>query len=323
MNLLNNYKMRNLFMIMLSVAIHGNLLCQQIPLSKEYIVNSYSLSPAYAGINGGFEAFFQHRNNLLGQIDSPTITKLSINGSVFNHVGVGLNFSEYRRGIFKTISFETSYSYQILIKEEHIISFGLSAILINNNINLASIDDLGNDPYFNFESNFGSTNVNFGAGIAYLYKGLRFGVTAPLLLNNEVKNDGYVVYNTNSTIGLHAGYVFRYNSLSFFPMFSYHHFSDYNYWEGNILCKLRNTVWGGLSLGKNKSVGFCLGGAPFDNLIINYSYELSGSIAKEAYSGSHELNIGVLINKKRRYKNHNVSMFKAYNTQPYYNLLEK
>ena len=315
--------MRSLFIIMLSVIINSNLLCQQIPLSKEYIVNSYSISPAYAGINGGFEAFFQHRSNLSGQVNSPEINKLSINGSVFNHFGAGLNFLEYRRGIFKTISFETSYSYQILIKKEHLISFGLSAMIIHNNINLASIDDLGDDPYFTFESNFSSTNVNFGTGIAYLYKGLRCGITAPLLLENKIKDDGYVVYNTNSTIGLHAGYVFRYNSLSFFPMISSHHFSGYSYWEGSILCQLRNTVWGGLSLGKNKSVGFCLGGAPFDNVILNYTYELSGSIAKDAHSGSHELNLGILINKKRRYKHKNNSMFKAYYKQPYNEFLEK
>jgi len=308
---------------MISAIISGNIYCQQIPLSKEYIVNSYAISPAYAGINGGFEVFFQARKNLLGQVNSPEINKLSVNGSVFDHVGVGLNLLEYRRGIFKTHNLETSYSYQILIKEEHIVSFGLSAILINNRINLSSIDDLGNDPYFNFESNFGSTNVNFGTGIAYLYNGLRLGITAPLLLKNKVKNNDYVVYNTSSTIGLHAGYGFSYNELSLYPMISSHHFSDYNYWEGSILCQLRNTIWGGLSFGKNKSLGICLGGAPFDNVIINYSYELSGNHAKSAYSGSHELNVGVLINKKRRYTHNDVSLFKAYKKQPYQMLLEK
>ncbi|MBN2699786.1 MAG: PorP/SprF family type IX secretion system membrane protein [Bacteroidales bacterium] len=314
--------MRNLFIIMLSVLINSNLICQQIPLSKEYIVNSYSISPAYAGINGGFELFFQARKNLLGQVNSPEINKLSINGSVFNHVGLGLNFSEYRRGIFNTISFETSYSYQILIKEEHLISFGLSAILLKNNINLASVDELGYDPYFNFESNFSTVSVNFGTGIVYNYNGIRLGITAPLLLKNKIKNNGYVVYNTDSNIGLHAGYVFRHNLLTFYPMILLHHFSGYNYWEGSFLCQLRNTVWGGLSFGKNKSVGICLGGAPFENVIINYSYELSGNPAKAAYSGSHELNVGVLINKKRR-TNNNLSMFRAYNKQPYHILLEK
>lgn len=315
--------MRSLFILMLSVITGSNLLCQQVPLSKEYIVNSYSISPAYAGINGGFEAFFQYRNNLLGQVDAPEINKLSINGSVFDHVGVGLNLSEYRRGIFNTFSFETSYSYQILIKKEHIISFGLSAILINNHINLASIDELGDDPYFNFESNFGSTSVNFGTGIVYLYKGLRLGISAPLLLKNKIKDNDYVVYSTDNTIGAHAGYLFRYNTLSFFPLFSFHQFSDYNYWEGSILCQIRDMVWGGLSYGKNKSIGICLGGSPFDNVIINYSYELSGSVAKVAYSGSHEINVGILINKKRRYDHQKVSMFKAYKEQPYYNSIDK
>ena len=308
---------------MLSVIITGNIHCQQIPLSKEYFVNSYAISPAYAGINGGFEAFFQARKNFMGQVNSPEINKLSVNGSVFNHVGVGLNLLEYRRGVFKTLNLETSYSYQILIKEEHIISFGLSAILINNRIDLASIDDLGDDPYFNFESDFGSTNVNFGTGIAYLYKGLRLGITAPLLLKNKVKNNDQVVFNSYSTIGWHAGYVIRLKEFSLYPMISSHHFFDYNYWEGSILCQIRNTVWGGLSFGKNKSVGICLGGSPIDNVIINYSYELSSNLAKSAYSGSHELNVGILINKNRRYTHQTVSMFKAYKKQPYHMLLEK
>ena len=189
--------MRRLFIVMLSAIITGNIHCQQIPLSKEYIVNNYAISPAYAGINGGFEVFLQARKNLVGQVDSPEIYKLSVNGSVLDHFGAGLNLLEYKRGIFNTLNLETSYSYQILIKEEHIISFGLSAILINNRIDLASIDDLGDDPYFLFESNFASTNVNFGTGIAYLYKGLRLGVTAPLLLENEIKDNDYVVYSTD------------------------------------------------------------------------------------------------------------------------------
>lgn len=308
---------------MLSGIITGNIHCQQIPISKEYIVNTYAISPAYAGINGGFEVFLQARKNLLGQVNSPQIFKLSVNGAIFDHVGVGLNVLNYRRGIFNTLNLETSYSYQILIKEEHIISFGLSAILINNSIDLASIHDLVDDPYFVFESNFSSYNVNFGAGIAYLYKGLRLGITAPLLLNNEVKDNDYVVYNTEHTINLHAGYIFRFNELSLFPMISSYHFSDDNYWEGSFLCQLRNIVWGGLSYGKNKSVGFCLGVAPIDNVIINYSYELSGDHAKAAYSGSHELNVGILINKKSRYTHNNASVFKAYKKQPYNMLLEK
>lgn len=315
--------MRRLFIVMLSGIITGNIHCQQIPLSKEYIVNSYAISPAYAGINGGFEVFLQVRKNLLGQVNSPEIYKLSVNGSVFDHVGVGLNVLEYRRGIFNTLNLETSYSYQILIKEKHIISFGLSAILINNSIDLESIDDLGYDPYFIFDSNYGSTNVNFSTGIAYLYKGLRLGITAPLLLNNILKDNDYMVYNTGPTISLHAGYIFRYNELSLYPMIYSYHFSDDNYWEGSFLCILRNTVWGGLSFGKNKSVGFYLGVAPINNVIVNYSYELSGDHAKAAYSGSHELNVGILINKKRRYTHNNVSMFKAYKKQPYHMLLEK
>jgi type IX secretion system PorP/SprF family membrane protein len=315
--------MRRLYIVLLSVIITGTIHCQQIPLSKEYIVNSYAISPAYAGISGGFEVFLQARKNLLGQVNSPEIFKFSVNGSVFDHFGAGLNVLEYRRGIFNTLNLETSYSYQILLKEEHIISFGLSAILINNRIDLASIDDLGDDPYFNFESNFSSTNMNFGTGIAYLYKGLRLSVTAPLLLSNEVKDNDYVVYNTNRTLSMHAGYVFRFNELSLYPMIYSHLFPDYNYWEGSLLCQLRNTIWAGLSFGKNNSVGICLGGAPIDNVIINYSYELSSSLAKGAHSGSHEINVGVLINKKRRYSHDNISMFKAYRKQPYHTLLDE
>lgn len=315
--------MRRLFIVMFSAIITGNIHCQQIPLSKEYIVNNYAISPAYAGINGGFEVFLQARKNLVGQVDSPEIFKLSVNGSVLDHFGAGLNLLEYRRGLFNTLNLETSYSYQILIKEEHIISFGLSAILINNRIDLASIDDLGDDPYFLFESNFASTNVNFGTGIAYLYKGLRLGVTAPLLLENEIKDNDYVVYHTDRALSLHAGYVFMFNELSLYPMIYSHLFPDYNYWEGSLLCQLRNTIWAGLSFGKSKSLGFCLGGAPIDNVIINYSYELSSNLAKTAHSGSHEINVGFLINKKRRYSHNNISMFKAYRKQPYRTLLEE
>jgi len=315
--------MRHLFTVILlafvTISVHG----QQVPLSKEYLVNNYALSPAYAGINGGFEAFLQARKNLVGQVDSPEIYKLSVNGSVLDHFGVGLNVLEYSRGIFNTLNLELSYSYQILIKEEHIISFGLSAILINNRINLASIDDLGNDPYFNFDSNFNTTNLNFGAGIAYLYKDLRIGISAPLLLNNEIKNDDYVVYDTDRTLAMHAGYVFRHRDLSINTMISSHLINDNNYWEGSILCQLRNTIWAGLSFGKNKSVGFCLGGAPIDNVVINYSYELSANPAKAAHSGSHEINVGILINKKRRYRQNTTSMFRAYRKQPYHTLLKE
>ena len=309
-------------MLLLSAIFACNLHGQQIPLSKDYMMNNYAISPAFTGLNGGFEVFLQARKNLLGQVDSPEINKVSINGSVFDHVGVGLNVLQYRRGIFKTNRFETSYSYQILLKDEHIISFGLSAILLNNNINLASIDDLGDDPYFNFDSNFGTANVNFGTGIAYLYKNFRIGIAAPLLLNNTVKNNDELVYNTYRTLGAYAGYVFRYNELSIYPAVTGHYSLDYTYWEGSLLCQIRNALWGGLSYGKNSSIGICLGGAPLDNVIINYSFELRGSVANMAYVGSHEINIGVLINKKRRYSHTGLSMFRAYRQQPYQLLLE-
>lgn len=308
--------------ILLFVVFNCNLYSQQTPLLKEYLVNNYYLSPAYTGLNGGVEFFILARKNMLGQVGAPTIYKISANGSVFENVGIGINIFNYKRGIFNTFHLETSYSYKLVFGSEHLVSFGLSGILSQNNINVSSIDELSDDPYFNFESNFSSINVNFGLGVLYIYKGFRLGVSSPLLLKNKVKSNSNEVYELQSMFRAHTGYLIKYNSLVFSPLFLINYQANNLYWEGSILCQYRKLFWGGLSAGKNKSAGITIGVSLHDNVILNYTYDFNLGQNTEAYYGSHELNIGILISKNKTQRPP-FSIFKEYREQPYYNFLEE
>lgn len=308
--------------LLLVIVISCNLYSQQTPLLKEYLVNNYYISPSYAGINGGVEFFLLARKNMLGQANSPQIYKMSANGMVFNKVGIGVNMSNYRRGIFNTFRFETSYAYKLVIGSNHLISFGLSGILLQNNVDVGSIDELSDDPYFNFESNFNSINVNAGFGLLYINREFRLGISSPLLFQNKVKSDGEEVYETARMFRAHTGYNFRYNSMIFSPLVLINQQAGNLYWDASIICSYRNTIWGGISAGQNKSAGLSVGASLHDNVVVNYTYEFNIGQNTEAYHGSHELNIGILIVKNKS-ERPPLSVFKEYKEQPYYNFIEK
>ena len=101
-----------------------------------YTINSFQLSPSYAGVDQIQTLFMDHRTDWAGVDGGPCTYQLSYHDKFFNKVGIGARMVFDKTDIFKSTLIMGTYTYQVNLAEEHILNFGLSAGFYGNSINL-------------------------------------------------------------------------------------------------------------------------------------------------------------------------------------------
>ena len=76
---------------------------QQFPFMEAYYLNPYSMSPAYAGLQGKGTFFMDYRSDWTGIEGGPRTYQLSYNDKFREKVGLGGKFVYDRTDIFKQI----------------------------------------------------------------------------------------------------------------------------------------------------------------------------------------------------------------------------
>lgn len=293
--------MKNLIFILLFVNI--SVFAQQDAQYTNYMYNTISVNPAYAGSRGVMSIFGLHRNQWIGLDGAPVTNVASINTPIENsNLGVGLSFVNDRIGASDETTISADISYTIQISWNYKLSFGLkgTANLLNVDYTKLSRYDVI-DPKFqnNIENEF---SPNIGAGVYYYSDKLYLGLSVPNFLEHNEFNDND---STTSLERLHyyliGGYVFDLSTnVQFKPAF---------------MCK---TVVGSplqLDLSANFLFNekFVLGAAwRWDaavsamagfqiskGLYIGYGYDLETTQLANYNSGSHELFLRFELSKNK------------------------
>ncbi|WP_179006687.1 PorP/SprF family type IX secretion system membrane protein [Winogradskyella forsetii] len=186
---------------------------QQLPQFTQYMFNTISINPAYAGSRETLSIVGLHRSQWVGFDGGPETQTLSIHAPLRNeNMGLGVSFINDQLGYENFSYLYADYSYTLKISEKTKLALGLKAGMTHYFIDQELLTDpsVVNDQYFNDVSNRWSPNV--GAGL-YLHSQRWYaGLSAPRILNTDYNKgrQGSLDYVALERISyyLTAGYVF-------------------------------------------------------------------------------------------------------------------
>lgn len=194
---------------------------QQDPQFTQYMYNTNTINPAYAGSRGSLSIYGMHREQWVGLEGAPKTNVLSINTPIENSkLGLGIVFENDELGVMKDNTIAVDLSYTIdLDGRDHKLSFGLKGTanfldVKYSNLNLYNPTDpkLSKDIHNEF-------TPNIGAGIYYHNPKGYVGLSVPRFLQTDRYNDNvYATVQERMHFYLMGGYVFELNpNLQFKP----------------------------------------------------------------------------------------------------------
>ncbi len=173
-----------LFLLFFCVKIEA----QQDAQYTQYMYNTVSVNPAYAGSRGHASVGLLHRSQWLGLDGAPTTRTFNVHSPI-GYRGVGLGFSIVQDEIGPTseTNFDIDFSYTIYTSKEARLSFGLKASANLLDIKFSELNQYvagGDDSTLqqNIDNRF---SPNIGAGIYYHTQEFYIGLSVPRFLQTS------------------------------------------------------------------------------------------------------------------------------------------
>jgi len=287
-------------------------LAQQLPQFTQYMYNTVSINPAYAGSRETLSIVALHRTQWVGIDGGPTTQTLSLHTPTRNEkVGLGFTFINDKLGYenFSYLYGDFSYTIQTGVKTK--LAFGLKAGLTHYFLDELLLNDpsIVNDPFFNDVSNRWSPNV--GAGVYWHTNKWYISLSAPRILNTDYNKGGQgnVDYVALERVSYYftGGYVFDISdNTKFKPSFLLKATNgaplSYDF-TANFL--FNEKFWLGAAYRVNESAAAF--GALVDFQVskvlrLGYAYEYPISDIRPYASGTHEVLLMFEVFKNKRIK---------------------
>ncbi len=160
---------------------------QQDAQYTQYMYNTISVNPAYAGSRGVMSIMGLHRSQWVGLDGAPRTQTLTLNTPMGRNerVGLGLSIVNDEIGPTDETYFDIDVSYTIPTSEKGKLSFGLKAGAHLLNIDFQRLSQFNeNDALFetNIDNKF---SPQVGVGVYYHTEKFYFGLSAPNLLETD------------------------------------------------------------------------------------------------------------------------------------------
>ena len=271
---------------------------QQDPMFSQYMFNTLSINPAYAGSADlwTFNAIYRHQWT---QFDGAPVTQtITGHGTLLGqNIGIGGSIINDKHGPIKQTGIYADASYYIPLERSR-IAFGLKAGVNFFDADLMGLSPTdGGDPVF--QSNISYKPLpNFGAGFMWYSRNHFVGLSVPKIMKNKLI-DGEMPDFENNEERQHffftAGYVFDINSyLKFKPTFlvkavegapiSYDVTANFLFYE---------KLWVGAMYRKTDAVGGLLQYEVNRKIRIGYAYDYILSDIGSYSPGTHEIMLNV------------------------------
>jgi type IX secretion system PorP/SprF family membrane protein len=271
---------------------------QQLPILDNYLLNPVSISSAFTGKYYTFQAIATHRSESTGLTGSPVIGNVNLDAKVGKNMGVGGGIMLNKAGIFRNFTVNLNYAYHLQLAKLHFLSFGISAALYQNSLDVTSVivSDPNDPMLFNHDTK-SESYFNVGASLLYNFENFNFSVSFPLLFNNKsfYFDEPYQnVLTMNRNIFVYSNYTLEMNEdwkLKFDLLFRYTQQLPWTI-EVSSIVKFQDSYWFGLMYRKPSVIGVTAGLAIINSIVINYNYEFLGSSMMGKSGGSHEISLG-------------------------------
>lgn len=214
-----------LITLVCATASMSGLMAQQDAQYTQYMYNTMTVNPAYAGSRGVLSIAGMYRSQWIGLEGAPTTQTLNVHSPVSERVGLGLSIvnDEIGNGTNQETYFDGVFSYTIPLSRERKLSFGVKAggHLLNIDFNkLANYNkEAANPGLANIDQKF---SPNFGAGLYYYTRNFYAGLSIPNFLTTKHFDDSAsgtsFLVEERLNLYLVTGYVFELNQrLKFKP----------------------------------------------------------------------------------------------------------
>ena len=209
--------------LILLVFVFFSVLCsaQQDAQFTQYMYNTISVNPAYAGSRGALSIFGLYRTQWIGLDGAPETSTFSINTPLNNsNLGLGVSLVNDKIGPTNENNISVDLSYTIQTSANFKLSFGIkgTANIFNLDVSKLNPEDAG-DPQFQDLDNKFSPNV--GAGIYWHSDKAYIGFSIPNFIEtNRYDDNDVAIYKDKINYYLMAGYVFdldKYQYIKFKP----------------------------------------------------------------------------------------------------------
>lgn len=215
MNEVKNYRLLVILFILIGI---NSVFSQQDPQYTQYMYNTMSINPAYAGSRGMLSATALYRNQWLGLDGAPQTQTVNVHAPIkYSRLGVGLSIinDQLGEGVTQETFFDADISYTIQTSYQGNLSFGLKvggSLLNIDFTKLNQYDDVELTGQNNIDNKF---SPNIGAGIYYHADKYYIGFSVPNMLttdhfdtsNNSNSSTSYVAASRVHYY-LMGGYVF-------------------------------------------------------------------------------------------------------------------
>ncbi len=180
---------------------------QQLPQFTQYMFNTISINPAYAGSRETLSVVGLHRSQWVGIQGAPTTQTLSIHAPLRNDkIGLGFSVINDELGFENFTYMYGDFSYTIRTGEKSELAFGLKAGLTSYNLDQDFQNDQSFDPtIFGVEDRW---SANLGAGLYWHSSRWYLGLSAPRITTRNLNgNDDFQALERVSYY-FTGGYVF-------------------------------------------------------------------------------------------------------------------
>lgn len=182
---------KNIFMgktgwllVVLMICTMSSLHAQQDAQYTQYMYNTVSVNPAYAGSRGHLSIAALYRNQWLGLDGAPETQTLNIHSPIgYRGVGLGVSIVNDKIGPTSETYFDVDFSYTIQTSWEGRLSFGLKASAHMLDIRYSELDEFEVDPQLQSQQDIQNKfSPNIGAGVYYHTDRFYVGLSAPRIL---------------------------------------------------------------------------------------------------------------------------------------------
>ncbi len=289
-----------LFLILIPLCLSGQL----TPVTNQYVLNTLTINPAYAGNRGVLNLAANYRKQWTGIQGAPETVTFSADAPVLdNKVGLGLVIMSDKIGVTKNTYIMTNYAYNITMGNGT-LSFGLGAGIITTNTvwsDLVVIDP-GDELYLTNSSRFIVPSFSFGT--YYTNNNYFLGFSIPEFVGYKFNYDknkyGISIDPSHYNFLLYTGYVFNLSpKVDFIPstLLDYSPGQKMLFDLNANLC-FSNRLWLGASYRNARSVGALMQLKINNQFKVAYTYDFDTGKLGGYSNGSHE----IMLRYEFRYK---------------------
>lgn len=204
-----------LLALIFSTLINYQSYAQQDSHYTQYMYNTMSVNPAYAGSRGVFSAALLNRAQWVGLDGAPKTQTLTLHSPIgqSEKIGLGLSVINDRIGPTQETAIDANFSYNIKVLGGDLY-FGLKATAHLLDVNFSKLQPYnGNDPLLENDIN-NKFSPNAGLGLYYrMGNKWYFGVSAPQLLEtSHFDSSSLSVAKERINLYVIGGYVYSISS---------------------------------------------------------------------------------------------------------------